>query len=113
MSRAAKRDDEATSAFHWPPRFPGDRPAPFFDKDSFIALDGHQYLEGRDRSRRRAEIYTRDKGRCQKCGALTPWQVGEMHHKKGGNVGRCDDAANLEWICARDHRIQHVQVRSA
>lgn len=98
MPRAAHRDEAATAARE------------FHDPDSFVSSDGHDYLSGYDRTLRRAEVYRRDKKRCWKCGELISWQFGEMHHLKGGNVGRCDCLHNLAWSCGPCHKPEHVQV---
>lgn len=89
------------------------RAAAFADHRSFICQRGGEYLYGADKRNRRAQVFRRDEGRCQKCGSLASWNNGEMHHKVGGLVGRTDSLENLEWICGPCHRLEHVAVRSA
>lgn len=101
MPRGAQVDEVATEARH------------FEDVDSFIGKDGHEYLAGADRSRRRLEVWERDGRRCVKCGIYLGWQEFEMDHRKGGLYGRCDcltcnrhgdGKGNLETMCAACHR---------
>lgn len=93
------RDEIATKAAH------------FADPDSYIE-NGHEYLEGFDRSRRRLDVFVRDGRRCVTCGEMTTWKTGEMHHKQGGlGKQRCDCLHNLEWRCGECHSKEHVQIK--
>lgn len=102
MPRAAKRDPVATEA------------AQFECPDSFIGFDGHEYLEGKDRTKRRRQVWERDGRRCVRCGKYVRWKnEAEMDHRKGGLYGRCDcltcdrhgdGKGNLQTLCAECHR---------
>ena len=86
----------------------------FNDKRSYVGNRMHPgtehqcvYLKGRDRSVRRAVIFSRSKGLCELCGDFCPF-TGEMHHVKGGlGAQRCDCAENLVWACRECHRQAH------
>jgi len=89
----------------------------FMDRRSFVGQDGHEYLRGLDVSKRRDEVFERDRGICQQCvregfepiDSYCSWTLGQMHHRQGGLVGRCDCLHNLEWICWAHHRDKHVR----
>ena len=92
--------------------------AHFLDKRSYWTNAGHEYLFGDDKRNRRQELFDRivehstGLPRCQQCGIDTSWNMGHMHHKQGGLVGRCDCLHNLEWLCPDCHRKEHVHVMS-
>jgi len=78
---------------------------------SFISFAGHVYLTGKDRSRRRDEVFSAQKA-CQICGKALFGNRGEMNHKEHGRpVARCDCfftpladgtiCTNLERVCGR------------
>jgi hypothetical protein len=81
----------------------------FMDDDSYVGLDGHEYLYGDDVGDRRREVYERAKSRCEMCGKYTSWVDGEMHHKTPGLMGakRPDDLDLLVWACQACHRYEH------
>lgn len=100
MPRAAKRDPVATEA------------ANFEDPESFIGEDGHEYLEGPDRKKRRFEVWKRDGARCVRCGKYVSFKAMHLDHRKGGLWGRCDcltcdrhgdGMGNLQTMCAECH----------
>lgn len=99
----------------------------FLDHRSFVSLpsveDGkpHLYLFGDDKVRQCQKVYERDAHMCQ---AGKPQHFineyifgedyraiskGEVDHKKGGNVGRCDCLHNLRQVCGAWHRWKHNQ----
>lgn len=86
--------------------------ANFADPRSYWTNDGHEFLFGEDVGRRRAEVYERDGGTCQTrgCGKPVSWNEAHMHHRKGGNVGRCTCMHNLEIQCPKCHAQEHVRV---
>jgi 5-methylcytosine-specific restriction endonuclease McrA len=96
MPRAAKVDQQATRER----RENGE----FQDYRSFVSRDGHEYLYGEDKRRRRREVFKRDGGRCVRCGKLVGSSWGEMDHDQGGLVGRCDCMHNLQVMCDECHR---------
>jgi len=83
----------------------------FMDRRSFVGQDGHEYLRGLDVSKRRDEVFERDRGICQKCGLQVSRSNGHMHHIQGGLIGRNDDLENLQWLCFACHYIHHVRVK--
>ena len=91
--------------------------ADFLDKRSYIGQRVHpgtdhqcDYLRGDDARLRRMDVFVRDHGRCQNCGAWYGWEWGEMHHLKGGlGLDRCWCMENLAWSCPQCHRSKHVQ----
>lgn len=87
----------------------GTKKRKFKDRRSFVSLDGHDYLKGRDKSNRYREMVENVKPFCAKCGAFL--LNGELDHIQGGNVGRCDCPHNLQWLCRNCHRDKHVQVK--
>lgn len=100
MPRGAKRSNPLTAEYR--PRFR--------DKRSFVSLDGHVYLGKRESKEfLRRTVAERESYRCEECGAPTDWEYGEMDHRQGGLVGRCDCLHNLRWICRPCHRKKHVK----
>ena len=95
--RGAKRDAEATKA------------RGFNDKRSFVSTKGHDYLAGSDMAARRHQVFVRDNGRCQTCGAWYGEDWGEVHHRLHRGRGGSDDLSNLEWSCRKCHRQHHVR----
>lgn len=87
----------------------------YADKDSYIHLDGREFLFGEDKSKRRAEIYQRDMGMCQinqkkwphKCPGRVLWFGGEWHHVRSKARGGDDSLANGVWACRAGHRAAH------
>lgn len=86
--------------------------ARFEDPLSYITHDGHEFLFGFDVGNRRREVYERDGGVCQGrgCGKRVSWYEAHMHHRKGGNFGRCTCMHNLEIQCSACHAKEHVRV---
>lgn len=69
---------------------------------------------------KRAEVWKRDGGRCQKCGieclrrtARVPrwdaWQRGEMDHVVPKSKGGTNDVDNLRLLCRRCNRRKHTK----
>lgn len=83
----------------------------FQDKRSFISIDGHRYLKGVDVSERRAKVFERSGFKCKSCGAPVTAESGELDHKKGGLMRRCDCFHNLQVLCKPCHRAKHVHTR--
>jgi hypothetical protein len=87
---------------------------------SWISLDGHELLFGRDKGTRREEVWARAKGNCESCGRLAPLlgaegYAGEAHHIEHKLWNRCDCMHNLSWRCGRFisdcHTKEHLSVR--
>lgn len=73
--------------------------------DSFVNWDGKEYLYGPDKTRRRYEIWERDKRRCAHCGKYVTFEQMEMHHlAKNHGAMRWDNADNLRTLCSECHR---------
>lgn len=83
----------------------------FMDEDSYVGMDGHEYLYGDDVGDRRREVYERAKAVCEFCGKYASWVDGEMHHKMPGLMGakRPDDLDLLVWACQECHRAEHKE----
>lgn len=77
-----KPDKEATKALR--------KAGVFQEYKSFVSYAGHIYLVGKDRSRRREQVFEAQK-HCQLCKKELRGNDGEMDHKAGGRpVARCD-----------------------
>ena len=87
--------------------------AKFADPRSYWTNDGHEFLFGADVGNRRREVYERDGGMCQTrgCGKWVSWEGAQMHHRRGGLVGRCTCMHNLEIQCPKHHALEHVRVK--
>jgi hypothetical protein len=102
------------------------RPVGYIPKPGKPKKKATLYREGRKIIRDKAEWDAERKichdmhgGRCNKCRKLTPLHdvyddegdivavAGHAHHKKRRKV-RDDSAKNLDWLCWRCHRLEHV-----
>jgi len=91
----------------------------FLDPRSYVSHRIHpgtehpcEFLYGRDVGVARLEVFAREKGRCWSCLTECNWDIGEMHHLKGGlGAQRCECLENLRWSCPHCHRAKHVQVQ--
>jgi 5-methylcytosine-specific restriction endonuclease McrA len=83
--------------------------ARFEDPRSYVTHEGHEFLFGNDVRNRRQEVFDRDRGICGGCKKLVGWNYFHMHHRQGGNVGRCTCMHNLEVLCPSCHANEHVQ----
>ena len=64
----------------------------------------HDYKE------KRAEVWWRDGGRCQRCFHLVSLADAHCHHKNRRGMGgghRSDDPSGLEILCPHCHAIEH------
>ena len=71
----------------------------FLDKRSFVSLDGHELLRGKDKSERRKQIFARDKAICQVCKMRTSGCDGEWMHllNEHNKFKRCDCMEGGQW----------------
>src|ERR1700688_491067 len=83
----------------------------FHDKRSYITHAGLKFLFGADVRQLRQDVYVRDEGKCQKCGELTLWNYGHLHHVKHRGQGGADNMENVIWICRDCHASEHLKVR--
>ena len=84
----------------------------FHDDDSFISLDGREFLSGDDWLARKKELMERDGGMCH-------WKEGlrvicgkpaeHPHHVKHRSKGGDDSLRNLISLCAEHHREAHKE----
>ncbi len=81
----------------------------FKEPGSFVSVDGHEYLKGKDKTARYREAVEKLPPFCNKCKRLL--YEGDLDHIQGGLVGRCDCMHNLQWLCKDCHREKHVQVQ--
>ena len=81
----------------------------FQDEDSFVGLDGHEYLRGEDWKQRQSQVYIRYKGKCQKCGYddTVDGMPFDIHHILHRSKGGSDDLDNLILVCRRCHNTEH------
>lgn len=99
MPRGSKRDLAETAKRN------------FLDKRSFVSLDGHEYLRGKDMSALRLEVWERDR-RCMLAisdhcfGKRLTLEYMQTDHIQGGNVGRCDCLHNLRAVCFPCHQLR-------
>lgn len=104
MPRGFKRDNADTAARN------------FDDPRSFVALHcGCEVLYGKDKTRRRKEIYDRAHGRCEvqsspRCRGFANW-IGHLmdgwHHTYAHNGKKCDCLDAGRWSCDPCHRHEH------
>ena len=102
MPRGFKRDITETAARN------------FDDPRSFVALNsGCEMLYGKDKEKRRREIYDRAHGRCEAdehspgCKGFAGWIMGEWHHTEAHGGKRCDCMGGAAWTTATCHRFAH------
>lgn len=82
----------------------------FLDRKSFVSGKGCLYLEGKDKSNQRWEVFEAAEGTCWDCGVFASWETGQWDHIKNKPGERCDCLHNSRWSCAACHRKRHVQV---
>jgi hypothetical protein len=109
----SKKDNAATAE--------AKRTGRFRCKNSFIDLQGREFLASGDWTRRVKEMYQRDAGLCQ--WVVSKWQfdngeIGEAlcgaeakhpHHKVKRADGGDDSLSNLMSICIRHHKEAHPE----
>jgi hypothetical protein len=93
MPRGFKRDRARTDGFQ--------------DQRSFISLDGHLILYGKDKLCQRVNVYAFSNPE------HISWEEGEWHHlrNKHNNFRRCDCAAGGLWVRRGHAKTMHVQVQ--
>jgi hypothetical protein len=91
----AKRDNQATEA------------RAFLDGDSFVSLDGREFLSGDDWVARKKELFERDKGKCRVPLCRRPAE--HPHHVRHRSRGGDDSIGNLLSLCAPHHRVAHKE----
>ena len=75
------------------------------DSRSCVHQNGREYLFGIDMTRRRTEVWERDKRMCVECGKWLSFGCMEMHHRAQNYGGpRFDNLDNLETLCSQCHR---------
>jgi hypothetical protein len=79
----------------------------FNHKDSFISLDGHEYLRGQDWKDRQLEVLIRDKFACRVCNTWEP--PFDVHHILTRGEGGPDDLENLMLLCRKCHNKRHPE----
>ena len=68
--------------------------------DSVVHIDGKEYLFGEDLTRRRMEVWERDRRRCVKCGVYVSFELMDMDHRAANFGGRrFDNLENLQTMC--------------
>lgn len=81
------------------------REAGFFEnKDSFVSLTGHLFLEGLDKSRVRAKVFRKHKNRCVVCRAKLDPKAPDFHPMRGAwhhpnSAFHCDCVSCSELRC--------------
>jgi hypothetical protein len=77
------------------------------DKNSFVSLDGREFLCGLDWENRKLELAARDKGSCHwnMCGKPSR----HPHHMKPKGKGGDDSLANLILVCEEHHKEAHPE----
>jgi len=88
--------------------------ANFHCGDSFIAVDGKEYLAGKDWEIRKNELYARCRGECElktspKCWGWFTRKKMHPHHIAKGRIGRHDGLDNLKASCWACHETQHPE----
>ena len=68
--------------------------------NSQVHINGKEYLFGKDKTRRRMEVWERDGRRCVQCGIYVTFEQMHMDHK-ARNYGeqRWDNLENLQTLC--------------
>jgi len=85
----------------------------FLHRDSYIHLDGREFLFGADKSKRHDEIRDRVGGFCQlACSTVRRvanyvWATGEWHHDPPKSKGGDDSLQGGKWACRPCHRAAH------
>lgn len=102
MPRGTKRDNTETAARN------------FHCQDSFVGIDGHEYLAGRDWQIRKDELYARCRGECElktspQCWGWFTRKKMHPHHIVKGRIGRHDGLDNLLAACFPCHRAAHPE----
>lgn len=106
--RAFKIDQQATAG------------RTFRDPRSFVSVDGHEILFGKDKEARRREIYERAHGRCElqaspRCRGFVRWDSmgmeGWAHVCPPPHRDHCDCLEAGRAACDPCHRSTHVRVR--
>jgi 5-methylcytosine-specific restriction endonuclease McrA len=82
-------------------------------KDSFISLDGREFLYGGDWARRKDEVFARDAMRCQwgtiAMGTKCDQDADDVDHIIKRSDGGGDGALNLRSLCRRHHNMRHKE----
>lgn len=63
-------------------------------------------LKGKDIEKLRRQVFERDRGFCQSCGAWVSWEEGHMAHIKSRGAGGGDTLENTAWKCPHCHIIR-------
>ena len=86
----------------------------FDDPRSFVALNsGCEMLYGKDKERRRYEMYKRSGGMCESdahapnCRRFVNWVEGEWHHTEVHDGKRCDCLGGGLFVTQACHRFAH------
>jgi hypothetical protein len=82
-----------------------------YDKRSFVSLDAHLYLYGKDKEDQRIKVFSESLMRCADCRRPIFWDTFEWDHIRGGLLGRCDCLHNAASKCRECHSKKHVQPR--
>lgn len=77
----------------------------YVNRESYVNIDGREYLSGLDKTNRRREVWDRDKHHCLGCGVYVTFEQMEMDHR-ARNYGqkRHDNLENLQTLCVTCHR---------
>lgn len=95
MPRGHKKDIPATKAEE------------YRDGDSFMGLDGHEYLKGQDWKDRQLEVLLRDNFTCRICDTKEP--PFDVHHIIPRGSGGSEDRDNLMLLCRPCHNAMHPE----
>ena len=79
----------------------------YADKRSYRTIHGKEFLFGEDKTRRRAEIFERDKFRCVFCGTYVGWEYGQWHHVPALSRGGHDGLEVGFTACSSCHAKEH------
>ena len=77
----------------------------FYNKESYVHLDGRWILYGKDWEAQKRRVIVRDGYKCVRCGTTTGPL--DPHHKKWRSKGRDDRMDNLETLCRKEHDKEH------
>ena len=95
MRGGGHKDEERTKLKH--------ETGEYENPNSYIRLDGAEFLFGRDWQRRRGEVLERDGHRCVTCMKLLTMDTLHTHHIKERSKGGTDNIENLASKCSQHH----------